>query len=348
MKRFILLIVFCLAIFQPQIITAQVKEGWREFTDKEIRFQIPAQWEHTAEPELDIIHSFSPKNKGDRLVFGVCKRLSGPKKFDVEELLDKDYIPYFAAIVRRIVESLNLTVINDHYDYTKMNGLPAVDFQYRLKGVFGQEGYFRMVFILTRKVYYGFYGIYLEDDISEGENPINEIISSIRINTEMIPDDIGPQTYGEMVQQLEITLNNALIGMPPGWGWQAKRVEVTISGDRRQIVVNLALQRPDTQTLTADYKKVMAAFKAGHEPDKNELTTEPTVIVEFSNQLFMIAGMVASGSVVHEKLPIDDIVLDIINEQGHKDLSLKLNAQRLWDLINQQDMNKLFEAINIQ
>jgi hypothetical protein len=272
----------------------------------------------------------------------------GPKKFFVEDLMEKEYIPFFASMARRIVESMNLIVVDDHYEYTKINGLPVVDFQYQIKSILGPEGYFRLFGVLTSKVYYIFFGLTLEEEALEGKKTINEIISSIRINTEMIPDDIGPKTYGEIVQQTKLTLESALVGMPPGWGWQAKHVEVRITGDRKQILAELFLQRPDTQILIEDFKKAIAELMEGREPDMNKLASEPENIFGFFNQIFMIAGLVASGSVVYDKLPVDDIVLDIVNDQGQTNLSLILNAQKLADLVNMQDPSKLLEIIKIQ
>lgn len=334
-----------LLVNSPELLAAgSPYQGWNKVQKDEVSFLLPPRWHVMSNPLEGLLLQTGPDSTGDQAFFSYVSRSCAPVPFVGEVVLEEKFIDQWAIMGRRFIESLGVNANVESTHLLTINNNKAYLIRYNVSNFVGNKGVCDFLCLMVGKAVYGFMGYSLREE-QEDREVFDRIFHSVRIDESKVPTELGPRTIAEAIANADSTIKMALVGMPPGWEWKLKSVEMEGSGDSHHIQLNMALNREDTLVLTDGYALVIDAIKKGLTPNLSEIKCDMNQLGLFLNQTSMIFGAVTSSFLRDGKPMVKQACLSIANMEGRINHLICCDMEALLNAIQTNNHQSLISAI---
>lgn len=316
----------------------------KKYIVEEVQFTLPQGWSLKRNPEPGI--KIKAEN-GDRLFLYQGKFPNNFSLMGDTAKGNEAAINEFAIVARRSLErTYGLDLLLKERDVLKINGLEAINIVFEFSNSGEKNGFVRMILLLTPKVAYGFIAISAAGNGPEEKSLLNQIFQSITIDPDKATG-VDPMNERQMLQLVKETLLPALNGMPHGWTWTLKKLDIKDEGKMKIMEAVVSLNRSDTLTLLNCLEEVFEIMRIkGRAPHSNEMLCKArSELVQFFKQFGMIAGVFMSQLVGSKSTGIQYASLTITDAKGTKGRTARFKISRFLECMKTQDGVAFAKAI---
>jgi hypothetical protein len=289
---------------------------WILVEKDEVQFRIPQNWRYQQDPEKGVLLKIEPNNDPEKAFMLVVQRAPTPAiQLTLEE--EKNLFQQFAVMGRRMIERYGVNAIIKHINKTTINSRNAFIIRYEISSPAGDMGFCDYTFIMMDRFWYGFMSMSIRATREDDSIIFKKILATVNIDESKIPQNVGPESYAEIIENVKATLNSAFQGMPPGWDWKLISAEMRKMDNETNMEIELSLLRDDTASLTSAYALVFNSLRNGVEPNPNAIQCNMNNLKVYMNQYSMILGMSASGFATNPGLKVNSICTKVYDKNNN-------------------------------